>query len=929
MFTPTDLVDGKTVTVTRSPDDDLADNEISITHPSSSTDTNYSNANEGTVTVTVTDDDEAGVSVSPTTITPSEGSTTGSKYSVVLDFKPSANVTITITGPTGSDLTISKTELVFTTTDWNTPQEVTVTADEDDDGHDDSHPIQHAVETGSAPKYLGVSVDSVQVTVDDDDEDGVSIPGSSLGTIEEGATTSYQVKLDTVPNAIVTVQLMVPTDGGVSVGGSDLNSDNQLTFGANNWSSFQTVTVTAEQDDDAFHNSGAITHTVTGYPGVTTASDVTFNVNDDETAGVLIIGATDEGGGAYSTSVTEATTKTYQLKLASKPYPDSGTVTVAIGGTSGTDVSVTTPMSASYTFDKDNWNTEQEVVLNAAGDDDAVNDVVTITHGVTNNAADYGGVGGPSLELTVIDGDTANLVISKSSISVDETDVTETANYTVKLATQPTAAVTVTLMSDNGNVTFDDDPLEFTTSNWNMAQTVTLNIASDPEADNESATITHNASGGDYQGKSGSVTVNITDDEEARWIITPPTTTVTEGQMTSFTVTLSARPTSTASFSARIGSTEDDVSVTAQVYDLNASNWNSGQQVQVTSNEDDDGEDDDATVTLSVSGAPEFLPANSGFTLPNFKLDITDKDDKGLEFRESDFDDFANLEIDIDEEETKSYGVRLKTQPTGDVEVTPRSVSGHVNFPGGVPTLTFTTGNWDTFQDVTIKARHDNNAHDPTDQIDHTITGYGALDADEVPGTLTIDIEDPDTTEFVLDGSIGPISIEVTEGIRKDNAFYVNLSSSPVNPDTGANSSMTLSFDVSSGLTVSPATHTFNSSNWDTVRTFRVRAEHDVDGVNQTLEIIPKGAGANYDGLSGDKITVTVIDDDPPDLEISQSSVTVGETATLTNAYTIKPTTQPTGTFEVTLESDDSKVTVSPTTLNFDGTNWEVPQSVK
>ena len=206
--------------------------------------------------------------------------------------------------------------------------------------------------------------------------------------------------------------------------------------------------------------------------------------------------------------------------------------------------------------------------------------------------------------------------------------------------------------------------------------------------------------------------------------------------------------------------------------------------------------------------------------------------------------------------------MRLKTQPTGDVEVTPRSVSGHVNFPGGVQTLTFTTGNWDTFQDVTIKARHDNNAHDPTDQIDHTITGYGALDADELPGTLTIDIEDPDTTEFVLDGSIAPISIEVTEGIRKDNAFYVNLSSSPVNPDTGANSSMTLSFDVSSGLTVSPATHTFHSSNWDTVKIFKVRAEHDDDGVKQTLEIIPKGAGANYDGLSGDKITVTVIDDD-------------------------------------------------------------------
>ncbi len=333
---------------------------------------------------------------------------------------------------------------------------------------------------------------------------------------------------------------------------------------------------------------------------------------------------------------------------------------------------------------------------------------------------------------------------------------------------------------------------------------------------------------------------------------------------------------------------------------------------------------------MSVSGAPEFLPANLDEALPTFTVNITDDDPKGLEFRESDFDDFANLEIDIDEEETKSYGVKLKTQPTGDVEVTPESVSGHVNFPGGVQTLTFTTGNWNAFQDVTIKARHDNNAHDPTDQIDHVITGYGTLTADEQPRSITIDIEDLDVTELIVNGGVtGEITVEVDEGTRNDTAFYVNLSSSPVNPDTGANSSMTLSFDVSSGLTVSPATHTFNSSNWDTVKIFRVRAEHDDDGVNQTLEIIPKGAGANYDGVSGDKITVTVVDDDTPDLEISQSSVTVGETATLTNAYTIKPTTQPTGTFEVTLESDDSKVTVSPTTMTFDGGNWQTAQQVQ
>ena len=81
---------------------------------------------------------------------------------------------MTITGPSGSDLTIeteaNTDELVFTTANWDTAQEVKVTAAGDDDSLDDSHTISHAIKVGSAPEYLGVSVDSVSVTVDDDDD---------------------------------------------------------------------------------------------------------------------------------------------------------------------------------------------------------------------------------------------------------------------------------------------------------------------------------------------------------------------------------------------------------------------------------------------------------------------------------------------------------------------------------------------------------------------------------------------------------------------------------------------------------------------------------------------------------------------------------------------------------------------------------------
>ena len=65
LFEPGNWSTKQPVTVTTLQDDDLAANEISITHASTSTDPNYVIAEAGTVVVTVTDDDTADVSVEP------------------------------------------------------------------------------------------------------------------------------------------------------------------------------------------------------------------------------------------------------------------------------------------------------------------------------------------------------------------------------------------------------------------------------------------------------------------------------------------------------------------------------------------------------------------------------------------------------------------------------------------------------------------------------------------------------------------------------------------------------------------------------------------------------------------------------------------------------------------------------------------------
>ena len=647
-------------------------------------------------------------------------------------------------------------------------------------------------------------------------------------------------------------------------------------------------------------------------------------------------------GGTYSTSVNESNvdvTTTYKVKLASKPYPDSGTVAVAINVPTGTDVSVTTPSTASYTFDKDNWNTEQSVVLTVEADADAVDDDVTITHTVTNNGADYGGVSGPNLDLRVTDDETANLVFSNTTVSVNETDADVTATYTVKLSTQPTAAVMLTLTSNNSDVTIDTDTvmpadqntLTFSTTNWSIAQTVTLTVSDDADAADDVATISHLASGGDYAGKSGDVTVNVTDNEVRG--VTPSFTqsSLAEGGNSAVFFTLDTQPTSTVTIVASIDPSDSSIRLTGSTTMTftptdYANNLLSNHRIQIRANGDANGEDEAATVRFVVTGGDY-----DGVTVPEISVTSRDDDDKGIEFNAGLLDEPVTQTINVTEGRiNRRFGIRLLTEPTGDVEITPVLASNsRLGFVDSDPTLTFTMDNWDDWQTIGFNAAEDDDGRNDRWEIDFNISGYGTLDSSEEPDPVIVNVADNDSAEVVLGGSFVNGSIEVAEGNTTGSAFTMVLTTKPVDVGTGANSSTTIGFTVPTGLTVTPSSWTFNSGNWSNPKEFRVTAANDPDGVNNEYSVSSSMTGADYNGSSPDPVEIRVIDDDEPMLDISQTSVTVDETATLMNAYTVKPTTQPTGTFTVALASNSSKVTVSPLILTFTAGDWETAQPVQ
>ena len=82
--------------------------------------------------------------------------------------------------------------------------------------------------------------------------------------------------------------------------------------------------------------------------------------------------------------------------------------------------------------------------------------------------------------------------------------------------------VIVTISGHDGtDLSLDKTTLTFTVDNWATAQTVTVKAGQDDDGANDTGTLTHSASGGDYASISVGLTVTVTDDDEAGVTIEP------------------------------------------------------------------------------------------------------------------------------------------------------------------------------------------------------------------------------------------------------------------------------------------------------------------------------------------------------------------------------------------------------------------------
>ena len=370
--------------------------------------------------------------------------------------------------------------------------------------NDDVDEDAETLTVGGNTTAQGLTIAGDEVTITDDDERGVAVSRSSL-TVSEGSTGSYTVVLRSQPTGSVTVTPSVTDNADVEV------SPASLSFTAGNWSTAQTVTVSADQDADAEDDTATVEHEVScgdyGSNGVT-ADDVSVTVTDDETAATRVTleaapSSVSEDGGSATVTVTG--------RLNGAPRTSDTAVTVSVGATGDGAVEGTDYGTVSdFTLTIAAGATSGTATFSLVPTDDRFGEgAETLTVGGNTTGQGLTITGD---EVTITDDDERGVAVSRSSLTVSEGS---TGSYTVVLRSQPTGSVTVTpSVTDNADVEVSPASLSFTAGNWSTAQTLTVTAGQDADAEDDTATVEHEVSGGVYGTETADdVAVTVTDDE--------------------------------------------------------------------------------------------------------------------------------------------------------------------------------------------------------------------------------------------------------------------------------------------------------------------------------------------------------------------------------------------------------------------------------
>ena len=847
-------------------------------------------------------------------------------YTVQLTTQPTTAVTVTVSDM-GSDVTVAPASLSFSTSDWDTAQTVTVSAAEDDNSTDDKVTLTH---TAAGADYN--SVRRLVVTVTDNDRSLVLSP--SAVTVDEASSATYTVKLATQPTEAVTV-----TVSGMA---SDVTvAPASLSFSTSNWDTAQPVTVSADEDYNTSDEEMTLTHTAAGgdYDSMKAELVVTVRDNDPnicQSFNALSKDGTscnlgDKGITSLSSGDFDGLSKLRILQLSfndlsSLPedifdgLSDLSRLTLDQNKLSSLPEDIFDGLSSlRHLFLKHNKLTSlPEDIFAGLSKLESLSLTGNYVYPTGNGLICLPPIPQSVTRIDVTLPQCGNLVLSPSVLSPSALPVDEagTAAYTVKLATQPTTVVTVTVNGMGSGVTVVPASLSFSTSNWDTIQMVTVSAAEDANASNETVTLTHTVAGGGYGSVTAALVVTVRDDDPnicQRFNALGLDGTLCDLFSRGIT-SLSSEDFGGLSKLKYIRLDNNKLSnlpedVFAGLSNIRALALRHNQLSSLP---------EDIFVRLSKL---EYLHlGNNNLTcLPPIPRRV--KVDVNLPQC-----DYASLvlsssEVAVDEADTATYTVKLATQPADGVTITVSGMGSGVTVDtdstmnGKQTTLNFSTSNWDTAQPVTVSADEDANASNEKVTLTHNAAGggYGSVTAE-----LVVTVTDNDSS-LALSTSIAGGSAIAEGGTAR---FTLTATPAPQSP-------LTVEVKVEdSGAFASSDQLGMKTVTIDTTGTATLDVTTDDDGTDEPdgalMATVQAGTGHAPSSTAASASVAVADDDDPPPPVVSiagGSGVTEGDTASFTltatpapqSPLTVEMTVADSGTFAASGQLGTKTVTIDTT----------------
>ncbi len=738
-FTPDNWNVPQTIQVT-GVDDYIPDGNIDIHLVFGSVvsgDPRYNGMPIASVPILVLDDETYSIVVSPLSLETTEAAGTShtATFYVALSTEPLFNVSIpSIASSDFSEGIPDQGSLIFTPANWDTPQAVTVSAV--DDGVEDgtqTYSIELDPSESLDVGYNGLTLGPVSVT-NLDAQASIVVSPLTMNLVEGGDNVEwgdyyddFSVVLSSAPSGDVTIGVTSENTARATVNRS------LLTFTILNWDTPQLVRVTAVENgiedisDPVMIDLG--TASGGGYDG-REPSDVRVYIEDNDGAGIRV--------SRMSRETREAGLQNATFRVRLNKQPSMGTT-------------VTIPIHDTYdiknyqnregfvdkthlTFNDANWSTEQVVTVTPAKDYEMDGDVQYIIAllPVISGDSDYHGKNPRDVTVNnfnedvagiIVDanGTTTTLGVSNQSFNGFATDDMGNmgyayANWRMKLRSKPASNVTIGLVS---NSTTNDGSLNvpsftFTRDNWNEFQTVRVTGASDGTNEgNVNYTVGTTLSSSDgvygegssYVGKPSFV-VRSCDNDVGSLIVdcacsgANTTATSESGGQAAFYLISKSAPGTAVYVDFSVNDATEGIPPTDGTVIITGTNYNrlesAGSNRVVVTGADD--------VIFDGTVAYQLIPSESYgglvYQIPwNYNLSNSDNEQRYVTS--------VTGQTSEDTVTTAAINVRLGAQPSADVVMSVACTDTTECRSVTPTTMTFTNGDWNVNQQVTVTGEDD------------------------------------------------------------------------------------------------------------------------------------------------------------------------------------------------------------------------------